>query len=77
MTTATPRRLPHPAAPSPAEAATDLGLDLDGDGSRWHPAPIGTVVPWLALSLVLVAIVFGIVFGHDLAVWASLNLGGR
>lgn len=76
MTTRTPTMTQQQPAPSPAEAATDVGLDLDGSGDLYYPAPIGPLLRPLYLAVVLVAAVAGIVFGPELAVWASL-WGGR
>lgn len=76
MTTRAPTITPRQPAPEPAEAATEVGLDLDGSGDLYYPAPIGTLPRPLYLAAVLVAAVAGIVFGPDLAVWASL-WGGR
>ena len=57
----------------PAEAATEVGLDLDGDGQLWWPAPLGTLVRPLAVALALVASTAALVFGPD---WlAALQLG--
>lgn len=52
-----------------AEAATDVGLDLDGDGSRYYPAPVGTVVRPLAAALALVAAAVGVIWGPDWGPW--------
>lgn len=60
----------------PAEAATEVGLDLDGDGDLWTPAPPATLIRPMAAALVLVAGAAGFIFGPELASWA-LSTWGR
>lgn len=60
----------------PAEAVADprdLGLDLDHDGNPWYPADTGTLVRPMAIVLVLLAAVFGVLFGPDVAAWWALR----
>lgn len=77
-----PRDIPPPApplraaAPPPAEAATEVGLDLDNDGTVWMPAPPATLIRPMAIALVLVAGAAGFVWGPDLAMWAMSAWGG-
>lgn len=59
----------------PAEAATEVGLDLDHDGSVWLPAPPATLIRPMAVALVLVAGAAGFVFGPELAAWALASWG--
>ncbi len=49
----------------PAEASTEVGLDLDDDGALWYPAPAATVVRPLAVVLVLLAGTAALIFGPD------------
>ncbi len=71
-----PRPLPHDdwrSTMPPAEAATDIGLDLDGDGALWYPAPPATVIRPMAIVAALIAAVAAFVFGPD---WLSWWMGG-
>lgn len=60
------------APPMPAEAATDVGLDLDGDGSLYYPA--NTAPLWRALAAVALvgACMVGAVWGPE---WLLQALG--
>lgn len=61
----------------PAEAATEVGLDLDGDGDLYHPAP--AVVLWRALGVLalVMAFVACAVFARELAELGAWLLGAQ
>lgn len=60
----------------PAEAATEVGLDLDNDGTVWMPAPPATLIRPMAVALVLVAGPAGFVWGPEVAAWELAHWGG-
>lgn len=60
-----------------AEAATEVGLDLDGDGHLWHPARPGTLVRPLAYVAALVAAAVGLIWGPDWGPWIASHWAGR
>jgi len=63
--------------PTAAEAATDVGLDLDGDGSRWYPAPPGTLARPLAYVAALIAAAVGLIWGPDWGPWIVAQWAAR
>lgn len=54
------------ARSQPAEACTDVGLDLDDDGSLYTPTPMAVLVRGLGACALVLALVAAVVFGMEL-----------
>lgn len=60
----------------PAEAATEVGLDLDGDGDSYHPMPLAPLLRGLAVAGLLLALATCIAFASELAALGARLMGG-